>query len=97
MNIIPVLSWNNISGEGGLDKVTRDFMVLLESSTTKFEAAAEALRQEPVGQGVFSNDIEAFTRACRYFTTGAMLWSLETPRYNLAKHLQEDNSLLILL
>jgi hypothetical protein len=96
LNLIPVLAWNNISGKGGLDKVTRDFMALLESSRTRFEEAAESLQQE-VGQAVFSNDIEAFIRACRYFTTGAMLWSLGTPRYNLAKSLQEDDSLRILL
>ncbi|KAH8887963.1 terpenoid synthase [Thozetella sp. PMI_491] len=97
LNIIPVLSWNDTSGEGGLGKVTRDFMVLLESSRTRFEQAAESLQQEPVRQGVLGSDVEAFIQGCRYFTTGALLWSLESPRYNMAKYLQEDESLCILL
>ncbi len=77
---------------GGLDKVTRDFMVLLESSRTKLRTLLSRFSRSQWGRGVFSTDIEAFIRACRYFTTGAVLWSLETPRYNLAKWLQEDGS-----
>lgn len=80
-----------------LDVVTEDFMKLLRQAMTNFERAAESLAQLTSSDKQVQLDAAAFVEWCRYFITGVLYWSLESPRYGMAQCVTKDNGIRLTL
>ncbi|KAI1417469.1 terpenoid synthase [Hypoxylon sp. FL1857] len=97
LNLVPVMYKNCDPEKQSLDTVTRDIEVLLQETVRKFEEAARSLSEMTSNDAQLSKDVQAFIKWCRYFITGVQQWSLESRRYGMAKCVNEDGSLSIVL
>ncbi|KAI1777645.1 terpenoid synthase [Hypoxylon cercidicola] len=96
-NLVPVMFKNCGTGKQSLDKVSHDIEVALQESIKRFEDAATSLGETASSDAQLSTDVQSFIKWCRYFITGVLQWSLESPRYGMADCLHEDGSLSIVL
>ncbi|KAI1361064.1 terpenoid synthase [Xylaria arbuscula] len=97
LNIVPVMFHNMKQDQRNMDAVSRDLDVALEETMERFEAAAEELEvMAPEGSELRSNILN-FIKWCRYFITGVLYWSLESRRYGMAKCINADGTLSIVL
>ncbi|KAI1099994.1 terpenoid synthase [Jackrogersella minutella] len=97
LNLVPVIFKNCDPEKQSLDTVTHDTEILLRDAMKKFEDAVTSLTTMAHDDAQVSKDVESFIKWCRYFITGVLQWSLESGRYGMAKCLNDDGSLTILL
>lgn len=80
-----------------LDVVTEDFMTLLRQAMANFEEAGESLTQFTLNDKQVQLDVAAFVEWCRFFITGVLYWSLESPRYGMAQCVTKDGGISLVL
>lgn len=80
-----------------MDAVSRDLDIFLKETMERFEAAAEELGQIAPEDAQLHGNILDFIKWCRYFITGVLYWSLESRRYGMAKCINADGTLSIVL
>lgn len=97
LNLVPVMYRNHGLKGQTLDIITEDFMTLLRQAMANFEGAAESLTQLTSGDKQAQLDAAAFVEWCRYFITGVLYWSLESPRYGMAQCVTEDGYVNLIL
>ncbi|KAI1075342.1 terpenoid synthase [Whalleya microplaca] len=96
-NLVPVMFRNCDPKEQSLDTVTHELEVALRGSMRNFEEAAASLVDMTSSDAQVNEKIQDYIKWCRYFTTGVLLWSLESRRYGMADCRNEDGSLDIVL
>ncbi|KAI0111240.1 terpenoid synthase [Nemania sp. FL0031] len=98
LNIVPVM-FKNMKREDqkSMDAVSRDLDVALKETMERFEVAVEALSKISPEDAQLHGNIMSFVKWCRYFTTGVLYWSLESGRYGMAKCINTDGTLSIVL
>ncbi|KAI1164843.1 terpenoid synthase [Nemania serpens] len=98
LNLVPVM-FKNMEPEGrmNMDAVSRDLDIFLKETMERFEAAAEELGQIAPEDAQLHGNILDFIKWCRYFITGVLYWSLESRRYGMAKCINADGTLSIVL
>ncbi|KAI1125393.1 terpenoid synthase [Nemania abortiva] len=98
LNIVPVM-FKNMKQEDqkSMDAVSRDLDVALKGTMERFEVAAEELSKIAPEDAQLHGNILSFIKWCRYFTTGVLYWSLESRRYGMAKCINADGTLSIVL
>lgn len=68
---------------------------MMQQAYETFEAAAASLLSRAKGDRQLCENLQAYFDTCRTFTTGHILWSLESKRYGLKQYLQADSSIII--
>ncbi|KAH8647233.1 isoprenoid synthase domain-containing protein [Xylariales sp. PMI_506] len=96
-NIVPVMFKVYGSNGNRIDKVTEELMTMLRDSMAQFELAAKQLTEMTASEEALQKDASEFVEWCRYFITGVLDWSLASRRYGMAKCLNQDESLDIIL
>lgn len=84
-------------GQKNMDAVSRDLDIFLAETMERFEAAAEELSKIAPEDAQLHGNILDFIKWCRYFITGVLYWSLESRRYGMAKCINADGTLSIVL
>jgi len=80
-----------------MDAVSRDLDVALKETMERFETAAKELGEISPEDAELHSNILNFILWCRYFITGVLYWSLESRRYGMAKCVNADGTLSIVL
>jgi hypothetical protein len=80
-----------------MEAVSRDLDSALKMTMERFEAAVDELSKIAPEDAQLHCNILSFIKWCRYFTTGVLYWSLESRRYGMAKCINADGTLNILL
>ncbi|KAI1328232.1 terpenoid synthase [Xylariaceae sp. FL0255] len=98
LNVVPVMYKNMVSEkQENLDYVSQELDVVLQHSMKTFEAAAVDLDRKAPEDAELRTNILEFVKWCRYFITGVLYWSLESPRYGMSKCINDDGTLSIVL
>ncbi|KAJ2987460.1 hypothetical protein NUW58_g4493 [Xylaria curta] len=98
LNIVPVMFKNTKHAyKKSMETVSTDLQILLKETMERFEAAAQELSEIAPGDAVLHGNILEFIKWCRYFITGVLYWSLESRRYGMAKCVNADGTLSIVL
>ncbi|KAI1810735.1 terpenoid synthase [Poronia punctata] len=98
LNIVPVM-FQHLTEEckDSMDSVSRDLDMALSETMSRFEAAAKELGEISPEKDELQGNILNFILWCRYFITGVLYWSLESRRYGMAKCINADGTLSIVL
>lgn len=80
-----------------MEAVSRDVDIALKETMERFETAAEALGAIALEDAQLHRNILDFIKWCRYFITGVLYWSLESRRYGMAKCINADGTLSVVL
>ncbi|KAJ8122618.1 hypothetical protein ONZ43_g1228 [Nemania bipapillata] len=98
LNIVPVI-FKNMKQEDqkSMEAVSRHLDIALRETMERFEAAVEELSKIAPEDAELHGNILSFIKWCRYFITGVLYWSLESRRYGMAKCINADGSLNIVL
>ncbi|KAI0537920.1 terpenoid synthase [Xylaria digitata] len=97
LNIVPVMFKNMKHDQKSMEAVSRELDIALKETMERFEAAAEALGKISPEDAKLHGNILDFIKWCRYFITGVLYWSLESRRYGMAKCINADGTLSIVL
>ncbi|GAW19686.1 hypothetical protein ANO14919_091750 [Xylariales sp. No.14919] len=97
LNIVPVMFKNMKLDQKSIEAVSKDLDVALKETMERFEDAADALGKIAPEDAELHGNILDFIKWCRYFTTGVLYWSLESRRYGMAKCINPDGTLSIVL
>ncbi|KAI1418998.1 terpenoid synthase [Xylaria sp. FL1777] len=97
LNIVPVMFKNMKQGQKSTEAVSRDLDIALKDTMQRFETAAEALDSMAPEDAQLHGHILDFVKWCRYFITGVLYWSLESRRYGMAKCINADGTLSVVL
>ncbi|KAI1271745.1 terpenoid synthase [Xylaria sp. FL0933] len=95
LNIVPVMFKN--MKQKSMEAVSRDLDLALKETIARFEAAADTLDTIAPEDPQLHGNILEFIKWCRYFITGVLYWSLESRRYGMAKCINADGTLSIIL
>ncbi|KAI0430290.1 terpenoid synthase [Xylaria sp. FL1042] len=95
LNIVPVMFKN--MKQKSMEAVSRELDIALKETMERFEAAADALGAIAPEDPQLHGRILDFIKWCRYFITGVLYWSLESRRYGMAKCINADGTLSIVL
>ncbi|KAI0441091.1 terpenoid synthase [Xylaria telfairii] len=98
LNIVPVMFKNmKKDDQKSTEAVSRDLDIVLKETLERFEAAVEELSQITPEDEQLHGNILDYIKWCRYFITGVLYWSLESRRYGMAKCINADGTLSIVL
>ncbi|KAI1827568.1 terpenoid synthase [Xylaria intraflava] len=98
LNIVPVMFKNMSPAEqGNMKAVSRNLDIALKGTMDRFEAAAAELDTTTAHDGQLHDNTLEYIKWCRYFITGVLYWSLESRRYGMAKCVNPDGTLSIVL
>ncbi|KAI1177814.1 terpenoid synthase [Nemania sp. FL0916] len=98
LNLVPVMFKNvECEGQESLDAVSKDLDLVLKEAMEGFEGAASDLGEVARGDAQLQSNLISYIKWCRYFITGVLHWSLGSSRYGMAKCINADGSLSILL
>ncbi|GAP88016.1 putative terpene synthase [Rosellinia necatrix] len=97
LNIVPVMFKNMRYDQRNMQAVSGDLDVALRETMERFEDAARELGEISPEEAEVHENILGFVKWCRYFITGVLYWSLESRRYGMAKCVNADGSLSIVL
>ncbi|KAI1748964.1 terpenoid synthase [Xylaria castorea] len=98
LNIVPVMFKNmKQEDQNCMTAVSRGLDIALKESMARFDAAAEELGEISPEDARLHGNILDYIKWCRYFITGVLYWSLESGRYGMAKCINADGTLSIVL
>jgi hypothetical protein len=98
LNIVPVMFKNmKLEKQKNMEAVSKDLNIALKETMARFESAAKELCEIAPDDAQMHSNILAFVKWCRYFITGVLYWSLESRRYGMAKCINADGTLSIVL
>jgi hypothetical protein len=80
-----------------MEAVSRNLDIALRETMDRFEVAAGELGKMAAEDAQLHANILDFIKWCRYFITGVLYWSLESRRYGMAKCINPDGTLNIVL
>ncbi|KAI2626454.1 terpenoid synthase [Hypoxylon sp. NC1633] len=91
--LIPVM----FNKKQNMTTVTKDVDDYLKQTVKEFEEAAVSLTKEVAGDEKLTKEVEEYIKWCRHSTTAVLQWSLESRRYGMAKCINEDRTLTVVL
>ncbi|KAI3320917.1 terpenoid synthase [Xylariaceae sp. AK1471] len=97
LNIVPVMFKNMEGNQKCIEAVSKDLNIALKETMERFEAAAKELNEIASDDAQLHTNILDYIKWCRYFITGVLYWSLESRRYGMAKCINADGTLSIVL
>ncbi|KAI1437892.1 terpenoid synthase [Xylaria sp. CBS 124048] len=98
LNVVPVMFKNLIPAEqSNMAAVQRNLDAALNDTVARFEAAVQELDANSAHDDQLHSNVDEYVKWCRYFITGVLYWSLESRRYGMAKCINPDNTLSIVL
>ncbi|KAI2627117.1 terpenoid synthase [Xylaria nigripes] len=98
LNLVTVM-FKNICQADQIDMqaVSRNLDTALAESMDRFESAVTGLDEISAQDATLQGNIRDYVKWCRYFITGVLYWSLESRRYGMAKSINADGTLSIVL
>ncbi|KAI1734997.1 terpenoid synthase [Xylaria scruposa] len=98
LNLVPVM-FKNMKQEDQkcMTAVSRDLDIALKEAMERFDAAAAELGEIAPEDARLHGNILDYIKWCRYFITGVLHWSLQSGRYGMAKCINDDGTLSIVL
>ncbi|KAK4192442.1 isoprenoid synthase domain-containing protein [Podospora australis] len=79
--------------------IINGFVLALQTSAENFDRAAESLMAEVANKKQYTDrvrlDVQEYIDGLRFMMTGSFYWSLASDRYDVARYIQENRSLVI--
>ncbi|KAI0465680.1 terpenoid synthase [Xylaria cf. heliscus] len=98
LNIVPVMFKNmRQEDQKSMEAVSKGLDIALKETMDRFEAAVKDLSEIAPEDAQLHGNILDYIKWCRYFITGVLYWSLESRRYGMAKCINADGTLSIVL